>query len=102
MKDNAVKSEIDKNNELCRSAVRVVVTLAKLAEHGMLEEIYKFFVYNTIVYFLFIFIGGSTPKFDAFVRDTKVGQWSEQYNIYQAELENKEFGVGHGDTMDLS
>ncbi|PKK63192.1 TIP120-domain-containing protein [Rhizophagus irregularis] len=79
MKDNAVKSEIDKNNELCRSAVRVVVTLAKLAEHG-----------------------GSTPKFDAFVRDTKVGQWSEQYNIYQAELENKEFGVGHGDTMDLS
>ncbi|CAG8653965.1 18991_t:CDS:10 [Rhizophagus irregularis] len=75
MKDNAVKSEIDKNNELCRSAVRVVVTLAKLAEHGMLEEIYK---------------------------DTKVGQWSEQYNIYQAELENKEFGVGHGDTMDLS
>ena len=39
MKDNAVKSEIDKNNELCRSAVRVVVTLANLAEHGMLNEI---------------------------------------------------------------
>ncbi|CAI2168263.1 13239_t:CDS:10 [Funneliformis geosporum] len=80
MKDNAVKSEIDKNNELCRSAVRVVVTLAKLAEHG-----------------------GSTPKFDAFVRDTKVGQWGEQYNAYHIELESKEFGIGHGgDTMDLS
>lgn len=54
------------------------------------------------IFYLYLFIGGSTPKFDAFVRDTKVGQWSEQYNIYQAELENKEFGVGHGDTMDLS
>jgi hypothetical protein len=101
MKDNAVKSEIDKNNELCRSAVRVVVTLAKLAEHGMLKE------FSKILYFIlflitdyFYFVGGSTPKFDAFVRDTKVGQWGEQYNIYNTELESKEFG--HGDTMDLS
>ena len=42
MKDNAVKSEIDKNNELCRSAVRVAVVLAKLAEHGMLKKFLKF------------------------------------------------------------
>ncbi|CAG8499329.1 3773_t:CDS:10 [Diversispora eburnea] len=72
MKDNAVKSEIDKNNELCRSAVRTVVALNKLSEQG-----------------------GSTPKFDAFVRDTKVGQWGDQFNAYQAEMENKESGSGH-------
>jgi hypothetical protein len=51
MKDNAVKSEIDKNNELCRSAVRVVVTLAKLAEHGMLGEILNSSFINTNIYF---------------------------------------------------
>ncbi|RHZ77030.1 hypothetical protein Glove_186g52 [Diversispora epigaea] len=80
MKDNAVKSEIDKNNELCRSAVRTVVALNKLSEQG-----------------------GSTPKFDAFVRDTKVGQWGDQFNAYQAEMENKESGSGHvGDSMDTS
>ncbi|CAJ0873643.1 14261_t:CDS:10 [Entrophospora sp. SA101] len=74
MKDNAVKSEIDKNNELCRSAIRVVVTLS-----------------------------GGTPKFDAFVRDTKVGHWSEYYNSYQVEMGSKEFIItGHGDSMDTS
>ncbi|CAG8508691.1 1192_t:CDS:10, partial [Dentiscutata heterogama] len=80
MKDNAVKSEIDKNNELCRSAVRTAVVLNKLAEQA-----------------------GSTPKFDAFVKDTKIGSWSDQYNIYQNELESKESGSGHvGDSMDTS
>ncbi|CAJ0833196.1 8495_t:CDS:10 [Entrophospora sp. SA101] len=81
MKDNAVKSEIDKNNELCRSAIRVVVTLSKLATGH----------------------GGGTPKFDAFVRDTKVGHWSEYYNSYQVEMGSKEFIItGHGDSMDTS
>ncbi|CAG8713860.1 14860_t:CDS:10, partial [Acaulospora morrowiae] len=80
MKDNAVKSEIDKNNELCRSAVRTVVALNRLAEQG-----------------------GSTPKFDAFIRDTKVGQWGDQFNTYQSEMESKESGSGHvGDSMDTS
>ncbi|CAG8725492.1 18074_t:CDS:10 [Gigaspora margarita] len=80
MKDNAVKSEIDKNNELCRSAVRTAVVLNKLAEQA-----------------------GSTPKFDAFVKDTKIGSWSDQYTIYQNELESKESGSGHvGDSMDTS
>ncbi|CAG8776922.1 7413_t:CDS:2, partial [Ambispora leptoticha] len=78
IKENAVKSEIDKNNELCRSAVRAAVVLNKLAEQA-----------------------GSTPKFDAFVKDTKIGSWSDQFNIYQNELENKESGSGHvGDSMD--
>ncbi|CAG8760196.1 16297_t:CDS:2, partial [Gigaspora rosea] len=74
------KSEIDKNNELCRSAVRTAVVLNKLAEQA-----------------------GSTPKFDAFVKGTKIGSWSDQYTIYQNELESKESGSGHvGDSMDTS
>lgn len=53
MKDNAVKSEIDKNNELCRSAVRVVVTLAKLAEHGMLKELSKILIFISLLIIFF-------------------------------------------------
>ncbi|CAG8542306.1 10983_t:CDS:10 [Racocetra fulgida] len=60
IKENAVKSEIDKNNELCRSAVRAAVVLNKLAE-----------------------------------QDTKIGSWSDQFNIYQNELENKESAWTH-------
>jgi len=78
-KENAVKSEIEKNTELVHSAIRVMVVLAKLSEQG------------------------STPKFDAFVRDLKSGAWSEYYTQAEGDAESKGFGFLQTiDSMDLS
>ncbi|CAG8576615.1 11916_t:CDS:10 [Ambispora leptoticha] len=80
LKENAIKSEIEKQQELVRSALRVTAIWAPLSEQG------------------------STPKFDSWLREIKSGPHADTYRAVEAEVENKDYSYGHGGdvSMDLS
>ncbi|CAG8443165.1 10301_t:CDS:10 [Ambispora gerdemannii] len=80
LKENAIKSEIEKQQELVRSALRVTAIWAPLSEQG------------------------STPKFDSWLREIKSGTHADTYRAVEAEVENKDYSYGHGGdaSMDLS
>ncbi|KAG9293713.1 hypothetical protein G9A89_019050 [Geosiphon pyriformis] len=79
LKENAIKSEIEKQQELVRSAFRVAATWARLAEQG------------------------STPRFDSWLKEIKTGTYAETYRSLETEVASKEFSYAHsGEAMDLS
>ncbi|CAG8564545.1 11595_t:CDS:10 [Paraglomus brasilianum] len=78
LKENAVKAEVERNNELQRSALRVIIHLSALLETA-----------------------GHAPKFEAMTREVKHGQLSNTYKNLVTELENKDYST-RVDAMDLS
>ncbi|KAG0170737.1 Cullin-associated NEDD8-dissociated protein 1 [Apophysomyces sp. BC1034] len=76
MRSNAVKQEVERNQELVRATLRCIVTLASLSDPGV------------------------TPRFDNFVKEVKVGPLGEDYKMTLIEAENRESRTT--DYMDLS
>ncbi|CAG8545270.1 6413_t:CDS:10, partial [Paraglomus occultum] len=79
LKENAVKAEVERNNELQRSALRVIIHLSALLETA-----------------------GHAPKFEAMTREVKHGPLSNMYKTLVIELENRDYYSTRVDAMDLS
>ncbi|KAF9435404.1 Cullin-associated NEDD8-dissociated protein 1 [Entomortierella beljakovae] len=81
MKATAVKQEIEKNQELVRSALRAIAFLSKLADPSL------------------------TPKFEQFVQEVRVGPNAYDLNQYISESESRDDLYSsnfRSDSMDLS
>ncbi|RUS15042.1 TATA-binding protein interacting [Endogone sp. FLAS-F59071] len=76
VKQTAVKQEVEKNQELVRSALRCIAVLAKLSEPAI------------------------TPRFDTFIKEVKASGLAEEYKAIVADAESKE--RRGADYMDLS
>jgi len=78
VKTTAVKQEIEKNQELVRSAMRAISILSKLSEPA------------------------TTPKFDTFIKEVKTGPMAEEYKVVVAEAESRDVSGRGTEYMDLS
>ncbi|KAF9403247.1 Cullin-associated NEDD8-dissociated protein 1 [Mortierella sp. AD011] len=81
LKPTAVKQELEKNQELVRSALRAIAFLSKLADPTL------------------------TPKFEQFVQEVRVGPNAYDLNQYIAESESRDDLYSsnfRGEAMDLS
>ncbi|KAI9258404.1 armadillo-type protein [Helicostylum pulchrum] len=76
MRSNAVKQEVEKNQELIRAALRCIIALNHLSEPSV------------------------SPKFEAFVNDVQSGLLAEEYKLAVVEAESRE--NRSADYMDLS
>ncbi|CAO3590165.1 unnamed protein product [Absidia cylindrospora] len=76
IRSNAVKQEIEKNQELVRATVRCIVALSDLAETG------------------------NSPKFEQFVEEVRSGPHADEYKFTALEVSKR--GSRTGDYMDLS
>ncbi|KAI8366037.1 armadillo-type protein [Radiomyces spectabilis] len=76
MRSNAVKQEVEKNQELVRATLRCMVALSALTDTG------------------------AAPTFDSFLREVKMGPLAEEYKLTLVEVENRENRAA--DYMDLS
>jgi cullin-associated NEDD8-dissociated protein 1 len=96
VKGNAVKQEVEKNQELVRSALRAVAALSKLADMGMYSILLDQYsdVKNTHA-----FSAAPTSRFIQFENEIKNGQYAEEYQNIWHDNENKEY---RSDLMDLS
>ncbi|KAL0093191.1 TATA binding protein interacting protein [Phycomyces blakesleeanus] len=66
MRSNAVKQEVEKNQELVRATLRCIVALSGLSDQN------------------------TTPKFDHFVKEVSNGPFADDYKLTVAEAENRE------------
>ncbi|KAI9310911.1 armadillo-type protein [Dichotomocladium elegans] len=78
MRSNAVKQEVEKNQELVRATLRCMVSLNALSDAGM------------------------SPRFDGFMKALQSGPLAEEYKKTMIEVDNRETTRGAGDYMDLS
>ncbi|KAI9276714.1 armadillo-type protein [Phascolomyces articulosus] len=78
MRSNAVKQEVEKNQELVRATLRCMVGLAGLSDPGV------------------------SPKFDQFIKEVSAGPLAEEYNNTRIEANNRETIRNTGDYMDIS
>ncbi|KAI9488039.1 armadillo-type protein [Zychaea mexicana] len=78
MRSNAVKQEVEKNQELVRATLRCMVGLAGLSEPGV------------------------SPKFDHFIKEVQSGPLADDYNQTLVEANNRETIRNPGDYMDIS
>ncbi|KAI8337575.1 armadillo-type protein [Chlamydoabsidia padenii] len=76
IRSNAVKQELEKNQELVRATIRCIVSLSDLGETG------------------------NCPAFEQFVDDVRTGPHSDEYKLTAAEANKRESRLG--DYMDLS
>lgn len=76
MRSNAVKQEVEKNQELIRAALRCIIALNNLSEPSV------------------------SPKFENFVNEVRTGLLAEEYKLAVIEAESRE--NRSADYMDLS
>lgn len=76
MRSNAVKQEVEKNQELIRAALRCIIALNQLSEPSV------------------------SPKFEAFVNEVKNGPLAEEFKLAVVEADSRE--NRSADYMDLS
>ena len=101
LKENAVKAEVERNNELQRSALRVIIHLSALLETGKVTEIMTVKSILKLIPSFISSVAGHAPKFEAMTREVKHGQLSNTYKNLVTELENKDYST-RVDAMDLS
>ncbi|CDS10708.1 hypothetical protein LRAMOSA11194 [Lichtheimia ramosa] len=77
MRSNAVKQEVEKNQELVRATLRCIVSLQGLEHSG-------------------------SPKFNALSKDVRTGPLAEEYKKTMTEIDSREATRGTNDYMDLS
>jgi cullin-associated NEDD8-dissociated protein 1 len=105
IRSNAVKQEIEKNQELVRATVRCVVSLSDLAEKGKPYQRLSHQISSIEIEFFFICIVfsfqiGNSPKFEQFVEEVQSGPHAEEYKAAVLEVSKRESRIG--DYMDLS
>lgn len=76
MRSNAVKQEVEKNQELIRAVLRCVIALSPLSDPSL------------------------SPRFEQFVMEVRMGPLAEEYKLTFAEAESRENRTA--DYMDLS
>jgi cullin-associated NEDD8-dissociated protein 1 len=76
MRSNAVKQEVEKNQELVRAALRCIVALTAISDPN------------------------TSPRFEHFVNEIRTGPLTEEYKMTVIEAENRENRAA--DYMDLS
>jgi hypothetical protein len=76
MRSNAVKQEVEKNQELVRAVLRCVISLNPLSDPSL------------------------SPRFEQFIMDIRSGPLAEEYKLAFAEAESRENRTA--DYMDLS
>ncbi|KAI8139309.1 armadillo-type protein [Fennellomyces sp. T-0311] len=78
MRSNAVKQEVEKNQELVRATLRCMVGLAGLSDPGV------------------------SPKFDTFIKEVQSGPLADDYNQTLIEANSRDTVRTTGDYMDIS
>lgn len=76
MRSNAVKQEVEKNQELVRAVLRCIIALNPLSDASV------------------------SPKYEQFVHSIRTGPLAEEYKLAYIEAESRENRVA--DYMDLS
>jgi cullin-associated NEDD8-dissociated protein 1 len=95
MRSNAVKQEVEKNQELIRAALRCIYALNHLSEPS--KFFFCLFYQDQCTY---LFLSGVSPKFESFFVDVRTGPLAEEYKLTVLEAESRE--NRSADYMDLS